>query len=168
MTSEHARCIVIGVGNPDRGDDLAGRAVAQRLYGTVPDIVTVAESDGEATALIDCFDGVGSAYLVDACLSGVAAGTVRRFDVVDGPLPQHLFGVSTHGFGLAQAIELARALGQLPRRCVVYAIEGGSFEAGAPITPSVAGAVSDVAQRLRAEIAALHPDEGLELCTKPR
>jgi hydrogenase maturation protease len=168
MTAEPECCVVIGVGNPDRGDDLAGRAVARRLSGTVPDGVRVAESDGEATALIERFDGAASAYLVDACLSGASAGTVRRFDVADGPLPQDLFDVSTHGFGLAQAIELARALGQLPPRCIVYAIEGGSFELGAPITPSVAGAVNDVTERLRDEIAGLDRKEQQEPCTKPR
>jgi hydrogenase maturation protease len=168
MASKRAYCVVIGVGNPDRGDDLAGRAVARRLCGALPAGVRVAESDGEATALIDRFDGAASAYLVDACVSGGAAGTVRRFDVVEAPLPQDLFGVSTHGFGLAQAIELARALGQLPPRCVVYAIEGGSFEAGAPITAPVAGAVSEVAERLRAEIASLDDREPLEPCTKRR
>jgi len=67
-------------------------------------------------------------------------------------LPRHAFGLSTHGLGLAEAIELARALGALPPRCVVYAIEGASFEAGAPLTPAVSDAVADVALRLEAEI----------------
>jgi len=168
MNAEPRRCIVIGVGNPHRGDDLAGRAVARRLCGRVPDDVTVAESDGEATALIERLDGAASAFLVDACVSGAAVGTVRRFDAAASPLPQDLFGVSTHGFGLAQAIELARALGQLPPRCVVYAIEGGSFETGARVTPSVADAVSDVADQLRAEIASLRLEDRLEPCTKLR
>ena len=70
----------------------------------------------------------------------------------EAPLPQGAFGVSTHGFGLHEAIELARALGQLPSHCVVYAIEGASFETGAPQSPLVAGAVVEVASRLSAEI----------------
>ena len=57
------------------------------------------------------------------------------------PLPRGALGMSTHGFGLAEALELARALGQLPRRCIVYAIEGASFETGAPLSPEVAAAV---------------------------
>ena len=50
-------------------------------------------------------------------------------------------------------MELARALAQLPPHCVVYAIEGASFETGAPLSQAVAAAVADVAARLRTEIA---------------
>jgi hydrogenase maturation protease len=84
---------------------------------------------------------------------------VWRFDVGTGPLPQCAFTVSTHGFGLGEAIELARALGSLPPHCVVYAIEGATFEAGAPLSPPVAAAVGDVARRLLAEIIDQKPRE---------
>ncbi|MFA6207521.1 MAG: hydrogenase maturation protease, partial [Methylocystis sp.] len=69
-----------------------------------------------------------------------------------GPLPRAAFGASTHGFGLAEALELARALGVLPPRCIVYAIEGEIFDIGAPMSPAVAAAVAVVADRLRADI----------------
>jgi hydrogenase maturation protease len=35
--------VVIGVGNPDRGDDGVGRAVVRRLRERVPDDVTLLE-----------------------------------------------------------------------------------------------------------------------------
>jgi len=153
------RCIVLGIGNPDRGDDAAGRAVAQRLRGTLPGGVALAEADGEATDLLARLEGPDVAYLVDACVSGAPAGTVRRFDVAQGPLPEGAFGLSTHGLGLGQAVGLARALGRLPQRCVVYAIEGASFEAGAPMSPAVAQAVGEVAGRLLAELSSLYAIE---------
>lgn len=152
MTSDRSRRIVLGVGNPDRGDDAAGRKVARLLRWMLPHDVEVAEHGGEATDLLARLEGVAVAFLVDACASDASAGTVRRFDVGEAPLPQRVFGVSTHGFGLAEAIELARALGRLPPRCIVYAIEGASFEAGAPLSPAVAAVVADVARRLLAEI----------------
>lgn len=144
--------IVLGIGNPERGDDAAGRNVARLLRGMLPAEVEVAEHDGEATALLTRLDGAQAAFLVDACGSGAQVGTVRRFDVSMAPLPHGALGLSTHGFGPAEAIELARALGQLPPRCIVYAIEGASFEAGAPLSPPVATAVAQVAQRICAEI----------------
>jgi hydrogenase maturation protease len=116
----------------------------------------ITEHDGEAAALLSLLDGASEAFLVDACRSGSPCGTVRRIDVAQvaaAPLPRGVFGVSTHDFGLAEAIELGRALGQLPSRCVVYAIEGGSFEAGAPLSAAVAAAVAAVAGRLHAELA---------------
>jgi hydrogenase maturation protease len=154
VTGRRRRWIVLGIGNPDRGDDAAGRAVVRLLRGAPPDGVEIVEQDGEATALLAQLDGAAAAFVVDACASGAPAGAVQRFDVGRGPLPRAAFGLSTHGFGLAEAIELARALGQLPQKCVVYAIEGGRFEAGAPLSPPVAAAVVALAEQLRAEIGA--------------
>jgi hydrogenase maturation protease len=102
--------------------------------------------------LLSRLDGVSEAFLVDACASGVPCGTVQRFDVATVPLPRGASRMSTHGFGLAEAIELGRALGQLPPCCIVYAIEGASFETGAPLSGPVVVAVADVAGQLRAEI----------------
>ena len=153
MPSTRLRRIILGIGNPDRGDDAAGRRVARLLRGMLPDDIEVAELDGEATTLLARLDGAAVAFMVDACASGAPAGTVHRFDVSATPLPQAAFGLSTHGFGLAEAVELARALGQLPAMCIVYAIEGESFEVGAPLSLPVAAAIADVARRVGAEIA---------------
>jgi hydrogenase maturation protease len=152
VASARPRCVVVGVGNPTRGDDAAGPMVARLLRRVLPHEVEVTEHRGEATDLLTRIEGAAAAFLVDACTSDSAAGTVWRFDVAAAPLPQRAFGLSTHGFGLAEAIELARALGRLPPRCIVYAIEGDLFESGAPLSPPVAAAVADVARRLRAEI----------------
>jgi hydrogenase maturation protease len=136
--------LIIGLGNPDRGDDGAGRAVAARLRARVPGGMRVIECAGEATDLLARLGEADEAILVDAAMSGAAPGTVGRFEVHEAPLPAARFGMSTHGFGLAEAIELARALGQLPRRCVVYAIEGRSFEIGDPLSPEVEAAVETI------------------------
>ena len=145
------KTVVIGIGHPDRGDDAVGRIVAARLRGRVPDTVSVVEADGEATALMDRFNGASNAILVDASLSGVPAGTVQRFDVTRQTLPPGRLGMSTHGFGLAEAIELARCLGRLPDSCIVYAVEAGSFEPGEPLSPEVAAAADDVVERVLTE-----------------
>ncbi len=152
MANGRSRRIVIGIGNPDRGDDAAGRAVARLLRGLLPKDVDLVEHDGETTGLLARLDGVTAAFLVDACASGAPAGTVRRFDVAERLLPREAFGLSSHSLGLAEAVELARALGQLPLCCVVYAIEGESFAVGAPLSPPVVTAVAEVAARLRTEI----------------
>ena len=152
MIPDRSRRIVLGVGNPDRGDDAAGRKVARLLRWMMPHDVEVTEHDGEATDLLSRIEGAAAAFLVDACVSDSTAGAVHRFDVGSAPHPQRVFGVSTHGFGLAEAIELARALRCLPPRCIVYAITGETFETGAPLSPPVAAAVGEVARKLLTEI----------------
>jgi hydrogenase maturation protease len=147
-----SRALVIGIGNVDRGDDGVGRAVARWLRGKVADDVRLVEHDGEATSLLAQLEGAACAYLIDACRSGAAAGTVARFDVNAAALPRDTFGMSTHGLGLADAVELARALGQLPARCIVYAIEGDAFAPGAALTPAVSAAIAEAGRRVADEL----------------
>jgi hydrogenase maturation protease len=56
--------------------------------------------------------------------------------------------------GLADAIELARALGALPPRVVAFGIEGRSFAAGSELTPEVEAAVDEVAESILEEVRA--------------
>lgn len=146
--------LVLGIGNPDRGDDGAGRAVARALRETAPDGMRIVEHDGEASGLVAVLAEVTAAVIVDASASGAAPGTVRRFDVAAAPLPADGTRMSSHGLGLVEAVELARVLGQLPQHCIVYAIEGADFRLGAPLSPPVAAAVRRVAADLCAEALA--------------
>jgi hydrogenase maturation protease len=146
------RATVIGIGNPERGDDGAGRAVARLLRATMPGEFVVAELDGEAAAVLALLDGAVAAFMIDACASGTPPGTVHRFDVAAAPLPHEAFALSTHGIGVAEAVELARALGQLPPRCIVYAIEGHSFGLGEGLSAAVEPSVAEVARRIVAEL----------------
>jgi hydrogenase maturation protease len=142
----------MGLGNPARGDDAAGIAVARRLAGDTSAAVEVAEGDADVGALLDAFEAHRRVILVDAMWSGGRPGTVRRYAAAEGPLPSTLGGPSSHVLGVAEAVELARVLGELPAALVVYAIEGRSWAAGRPLSPEVQDAVDDVAARIRAEL----------------
>lgn len=145
---------MICVGNAFRGDDAAALEAAKLLQGRLPDGAEVLEREGEPTALMDAWEGAEAVWLVDAVASGAPSGTVHRVDAGEQELPAGLFRASTHAFGLAEAVELARALGRLPARAVVYGIEGARFEAGDELSPEVAAAVPRVAEALREEVAA--------------
>ncbi|HSD03711.1 MAG TPA: hydrogenase maturation protease [Gaiellales bacterium] len=144
---------VVCVGNRLRGDDAAGLEVARHLRGTLPEEVAITEREGEPTALIDTWDGAEALWVVDAVSSGSEPGTVHRLDAGERPLPPDPFRASTHHMSLAETVELARALGRLPARTVVYGIEGGSFTIGAELTPAVASAAATVADAVREEVA---------------
>jgi len=143
---------VVGVGNPWRGDDGAGLAVAERLEGRLPSGVVVLRREGEPTGLIDAWDGAEAVWLVDAVRSGAAPGAVHRLDGSVDPLPAELFRGSTHHLGVPDAVELARAVGRLPGRVVVFGIEAESFETGNALSPAVANAVEEVAERVVGEV----------------
>jgi hydrogenase maturation protease len=127
--------------------------VARVLEGTLPEEVDVLEREGEPTSLIDSWEGSDAVWLVDAVSSGADPGTVHRLDASEGELPAALFRASTHHFGLAEAVELARAVGRLPRKTIVYGIEGGSFDTGQTLSPEVETAAARVADAIREEVA---------------
>jgi hydrogenase maturation protease len=147
--------MVVGVGNALRGDDGVGLEVARRLRERADD-VNVRALEGEGIGLLDVWSGAGAVLLVDGVRSGAAPGTLHRVDATDRRLPAELRGsTSTHALGIAQAIELARTLGRLPRRLVVFGIEGSRFDTGADLSPAVAAVVDDVADRVLREARGL-------------
>lgn len=145
-------CCVIGVGNEMRGDDGVGLVVARKLAAEVDGRVRVLECEGEPVSLLSAWEGCSRAIVVDATRSGASAGTIRRIAAHEGPLPAALSGSSTHLLGIADAIELARALGRLPERTIVYGIEGATFSAGDALSEPVAEAAERVASAIRREL----------------
>ncbi|MCC5793248.1 MAG: hydrogenase maturation protease [Chromatiales bacterium] len=144
--------LVIGLGNRDRGDDAAGLLVAEALRSQLPPDVRVFSGGNDPAALVGQLTGAEAAWIVDAASGQAAAGTVTRFDVSEAALPALHRTVSSHGLGLPAALELARSLGQLPRRCIVYTVAAQDFAPGSPLSPPVAAALPGLVRRLAAEL----------------
>ena len=158
MTAERAGrrpVLIIGVGNEFRGDDGAGLVVSRRLGALGLEGVRALEVEGEGTAVMAAWKGAEAVILVDAVYSGTEPGTVHRLEAHDQPIPGSFFHRSTHAINVADAVELARSLGELPPRLVVYGIEGRSFEAGVGLSPAVEGAVQEVVDAVRQELRAM-------------
>jgi hydrogenase maturation protease len=155
MPSGAGGVLIIGLGNEYRRDDAVGLVAVRRLKEAAPEHVRVLEESGEGTALMESWKGADTVILIDALHSGAKAGTVRRLDAHRQPMPTGLFHCSTHAFGVAEAVELARALGQLPPRLIVYGIEGTNFEAGLGLSPEVEKAVPKAVERILGELHAL-------------
>jgi hydrogenase maturation protease len=81
-------------------------------------------------------------------------GRVHRLDLSSGPLPIGFAPRSSHAFGLAETVELARSLGRLPQCLVAYLVEGQQFATGATMSPAVTDAVEGVAERVVVELSA--------------
>ena len=146
--------LIIGIGNEYRGDDAAGLIVARRLKERLADSVKVIEQSGDGAALMEAWQGAETVIIIDAVMSGAEPGTIHRLDAKTRPLPKDAFRCSTHAFGVAEAIELSRAMGGLPRSLIVYGIEGKTFAAGVRLSPEVEGAVGEVAGRALTEAQA--------------
>jgi hydrogenase maturation protease len=143
--------VIIGVGNPDRGDDAAGRLAARRLRSLGLDAVV--EHSGEGTALLEAWSGAGRVILIDAVVTGAPPGTITVWEARKAPLQRTSFRGSTHAFGVAEAVELARALDRLPASLTIYGIEAQQFQPGAGLSPAVSDAVGQLAERIAQEVA---------------
>ena len=135
--------LVVGVGNPDRGDDGVGPAVVDELARRAPagvDLLAVLLP----TRLSDAWEGRDDVVVVDAVRTGREPGSVVVEQVAQRRLARS--GVAgTHGFGVADAIELARALELLPARVTLVGVEAADFTPGSGLSPSVASAVQPAA-----------------------
>jgi hydrogenase maturation protease len=130
--------IVIGLGNEFRHDDAIGLIAARRLRQRG---VPAEEHEGDLANLMDRWKRADGLILIDAVRSGAAPGTLHRLDVSAVPLNRELLKSSTHALGLADAVELSRALGTLPARVVVFGVEVRDLGAGVGLSPEVAQAL---------------------------
>ena len=149
--------LVIGLGNDFRRDDGAGRVAARMIASAQVDGVRVIEASGEGAALMDAWRDAESVVLIDAVHSGAAPGTIHRLDARAQPIPSNFFHYSTHAFSVAEAVELARALDQLPPRLIVFGIEGKDFSSGEDLSPEVAAAVEEVVRQVKGELCTKCP-----------
>lgn len=158
----------IGVGHPFRRDDGVGPWLAGELARRGIDATA---HTGDGAGLVEVLAraaGTGEALLiVDATQSGAPPGAVVVLDVHAGPLPPATFRNSTHEFGLAAAVETARALGLLPPSVVILGIEGQDFAFGEGLSAPVALAAHAVLGRLLRAHGAQEGRDRTALFTSP-
>jgi hydrogenase maturation protease len=117
--------------------------------------VEAQEQSGEATALLGVFESAPAGrrvIVVDAMVTGSPPGSISFWDAGAVRLSRETFRCSTHALGVAEAVELARALGKLPLQLGIYGIEGAGFEAGAQPSREVLRAVEELAHRIAREV----------------
>jgi hydrogenase maturation protease len=138
--------VVAGLGSTYRGDDAVGPMVAALFAGVNDDVRDVGPL-AEPLDLLGRFDGADLAIVIDAVRSGAPIGTVQVMDIDvehvndDGTAEPAV--TSTHGIGLVGVLRVARAIDRAPRRLVVVAVEGESFELGSSMSAAVRAAVPE-------------------------
>ncbi|MDR3411219.1 MAG: hydrogenase maturation protease [Formivibrio sp.] len=136
---------VIGIGSPF-GADRLGWAVIDALHEVhFADKTDLAYCRLPAE-LPDLMTGYSRVILVDALLGDCQVGTPLRLMRED--LPHVGLGVSSHGFNVAAALELAAVLGSLPDQLLLLGLEVG--ESNQPINPEW---IKRLVQMVQAELA---------------
>jgi hydrogenase maturation protease len=139
--------VVIGVGNDSRRDDGAGLLFVRELRNRLGDSngVQIFESDGDPAKLLERWTGASLSIVVDASSSGAAPGTVTEINAARGS-NGHGLRHSTHAMGVMEAVQLGMALGRMPSRLRIFAIEGQDFGFGEGVTEAVRRSVNSLAE----------------------
>ncbi|WP_317440854.1 hydrogenase maturation protease [Streptomyces collinus] len=150
------RVVVIGVGNPLRGDDGVGPAAVEALRGRVPDGTALAVSDGEPARLLDLWRGADTVVMVEALRSRPARpGELHILSAAD-VASRTAAMASTHALGLEECLALAEALDRLPPRLVVHAMEVAGVELGEGLSEAVQSALPELIDRVAAAVRKAH------------
>lgn len=145
--------LIIGCGNRERGDDAAGLLVVEKLreLGAECAGVKLTTCTGEPAELMDSWHAEDEVVLIDAVVTGAEIGTVHCWRG-DTPPQASSSSASTHGFGIHEAISLAKALDCLPKSLCIYGIEGRQYATGSALSAEVRRAVARLAGQIRTEV----------------
>jgi len=117
---------IIGIGSPF-GDDQLGWLVVDALQQncyldqTLRQPLTYIKADRPGANLLELMQQAGIVILIDAMQTGAEPGAVKRFESHE--VENLVMPWSSHGIGIASTLALARALGELPSRLILYGIE---------------------------------------------
>jgi len=128
---------ILGIGSPVAGDDLGWRLAEALERAGLPryfpaGMVHITLCDRPGSLLLPAMRGARLAILLDAMRSGAPPGTLRRLDMRE--LDDSTGLLSSHGFGVAEAMALGRALEELPPRVLIYGIETGQTPSLPPLS----------------------------------
>lgn len=144
---------IIAVGNSFYGDDGIGAAVLDEIrhHGHFPgaDLVDV---HTDALALLDHLAGGETNVIVDAAQMGLEPGAAVGFRPDEVRMKIKSDHLSMHGFGLAEAFDLAGQLGRMPEDVLIVGVEPARVEINRGLSDTVKEAVPRVISIIKAEV----------------
>jgi hydrogenase maturation protease len=141
--------LVIAVGNPSRGDDALGPALAERLATrALPGVECMTDFQLQVEYALDLI-GRDRVVFVDACVDGEDAWRLARVS------PAHDASFSTHALSPSAVLDTYVQLTGLPTPDAhVLAIRGYRFDLGTPLSPE---ATANLERAFDALVAHLEP-----------
>lgn len=148
--------LVIGLGNPLRGDDGVGSRIIEELEGLeLPDGVMVVEGGTAGLGLIGLMEGYQRVIVVDAADMGHPPGRVVRFTPPEVQLKTVEPALSPHEIGLWEVLALAETLEVIPAEVVIIGIQPSRLGEGAELSPEVERAIPQAIRTVLNELDAV-------------
>jgi hydrogenase maturation protease len=134
--------LVLGLGNPLRGDDAIGPRVVELLkWGGLPTGMEAIDAGSVGFDLLGLLEGPRRVIIVDAADVGLEAGQFSRFTPDEVELRGAAEKPAAHQAGLAEVLALARALGRPLPEIIIFGVQPGSLEWGEGLTAEVDAAL---------------------------
>lgn len=153
MNKHGSATLIIGLGNPLRGDDGVGVCVVQKLMAhPLPPGVAVVDGGAQGLGLVNLMAGQQRVILVDAADVGRSPGQFVRFTLAEARLlgpDQHL---SVHAAGLRDALLLAEALEMLPSEVIIFGVQPRHLDWDEALSPEVEAILPNLIAAILAEV----------------
>ena len=150
------KTIVLGMGNPLRGDDGIGVAVLETLKASYwfSENITIMDAGTSSLQALLVMQGYQRVFIIDAADIGGAPGDWRCISIEElSIIPEGLIKYgSFHNAGLKDAIALGQILEILPEEMMIYAVQPQDLQISIGLSDTIATAaheiVEDLIQRL--------------------
>jgi hydrogenase maturation protease len=157
-----ARLRVVGCGNPFAADDGAGLEVIRRLRACGEWECELLEMPQAGVELMEILDEAQTVVFVDAVSSGAPPGTIHVVSVPSQAVePRALGSFTSHGWGLAESLQLRTALGRPLPRLLLVGIEIETCAAGGPLSGTVLEAIRIIVGRFAALCEIVKPERAI-------
>jgi hydrogenase maturation protease len=134
------RLLVIGYGNPLRGDDGVGWQIADQLAKLADDSATILTVHQLTPELAEPMSGADLVVFIDACYEG-QPGTWTCETIQPEPNLSQTF---THYFTPANLLSYARATFNVRPKALLISVAGQSFNFSKELSPTLAAIVPEI------------------------
>ena len=144
--------VIVGCGNPIRGDDGVGPYIIRRLWeeGVPPNVELV---DGGTSGLDVIFHIKGAKHVlfIDACFTEDEPGSVYQLPLEEIEELPDLRGGNLHSIKWFEAVTIGRNIlrEDFPKNCEVILINGKNFGVGEPISEDVKMSAEKVVEHIK-------------------
>ena len=153
--------LILGAGNPLRRDDGIGveiiklLSIDQNRYRLPPEVDFV-DGGTDGPGLIEYLKEYKKVILIDAVEMGLPAGTVKTFSPDEALIRIQKDSLSTHGFGIAELLKLAKELNITPELTII-GIQPENIGMGMGLSNTVRSRIDEIIAKVSGLISAHTP-----------
>ena len=143
------KTLILGVGNPLRGDDGLGPEAIRLLQGDpLTEKADLLDGGTDGLNLIEDIQAYERAIIIDAVDMRAPVGAVRIFSPDEAKINIVSEALSTHGFGLGEVIALLKQLG-CKTELTIIGVQPRATNFGEPMSAEVHNSIDQVLNLVR-------------------